>query len=54
MSNYNQFIASQNLLYNFFKWISIVDFSLRSYALEAHLQEFLIYIVNTKKSIDLQ
>jgi len=39
MHNSNQFIASQNLLYNFLKWISNVIFSPRSSVYEAHFQE---------------
>jgi len=37
--NPNQFMASQNLPYNFFKWISNVIFSPRSSVFEAHFQE---------------
>jgi len=37
--NLNQFMASQNLLYNFFKWILSVIFSPRSSVFEAHFQE---------------
>jgi len=39
MHNPNQFMASQNLLYNFFKWILNVIFSLRSNVFEARFQE---------------
>jgi len=37
IDNPNQFIASQNLLYNFFKWIFYLIFSPRSIVFEAHL-----------------
>jgi len=39
MQNLNQYLASQNVLYNFFKWISDVIFPLRSIVLEAPLKE---------------
>jgi len=39
MHNPNQFMASQNLLYNSFKWISNVIFFLQSSVFETHFQE---------------
>jgi len=39
MHNPNQFMASQNLLYNFFKCILNVTFSPRFSVFEVHLQE---------------
>jgi len=39
MHHPNQFMASQNLLNNFFKLISNVNFSPRSSVFEAHSQE---------------
>jgi len=37
--NPNQFVVFQNVLYNFFKWISNVIFSPRSSVFETHFQE---------------
>jgi len=39
MYNPNQFMASQNLLYRFLKWILNVIFSPRSNVFEVHFQE---------------
>jgi len=39
MHNPNQFMASQNLVYNFFEWFSNVIFSSRSSVFEARFQE---------------
>jgi len=39
MHNPNQFMSSQNLLYNFFKQISNMTFSPRSSVFEGHFQE---------------
>jgi len=39
MYNPNQFMASQYLLYNSFKWIPNVILPLRSIVFEAHFQE---------------
>jgi len=39
MHNSNQFMASQNLFYNSFKWISTMIFSPRSSVFEVHFQE---------------
>jgi len=39
MHNANQFITSQYLFYNIYKWMSNVIFSPRSSVFEAHFQE---------------
>jgi len=49
MYNPNEFTASQNLLYNFFRWISNIIFTPRSNVFEVYIQE-----LSTIENQDLQ